>query len=147
VKPSPQSLAALHGSRYFGVHMLTVLGSQLLTPQPQSGVFGAHAQFVVTQAAVNEWQTMPGAHSASTLQCASVHPISCVVTHGSAGGHEAPGAQALGAQPDSATTVHSKPTLQAGPVPHPGGGARIALDSELNRNTAEAAKVAGKKRI
>ena len=44
VKPSPQSLAALHGNRYFGVHILTVLGSQLLAPQPQSGVFGAHAQ-------------------------------------------------------------------------------------------------------
>ena len=89
---------------------------------------------------------MPGAHSASTLQWASVQPISCVVTHGSGVGQEAPGAQAVGAQPDSETTVHSKPTLQAGPVPQPGGRGRMALDSELNRKMAEAANVAGTKR-
>jgi hypothetical protein len=90
---------------------------------------------------------MPVAHSASTMQCAGVQPSTVVVAHGAGSGHDEPGAHgAAEAQPDSPTTVHSKPTPHAGPVPQPAGGATIALDSELNKKTAEAAKVAGMKR-
>jgi hypothetical protein len=53
VKPSPQSLAALHGSKYRGVHMLTDFGSQADPPHPQSGVFGAQAQSVTGQDSVH----------------------------------------------------------------------------------------------
>jgi len=81
------------------------------------------------------------------MQCAGAQPSTVVVVHGSGSGHDEPGAHgAADAQPDSPTTVHSKPTPQAGPVPQPTGGAMIALDRELNRKTAEAANVAGMKR-
>jgi hypothetical protein len=129
--------------------MLTVCGSHAgLAPQLQSGTFGAHAQSVTAHGCVHAWHTMPEAHSASTEQCAGVQPYSSVVTHGSGSGHAAPGAQGgVEAQlPEAPTTLHSNPTPHAGPVPQPGCGATMALDSELNRNTAEAANVAGRKR-
>jgi hypothetical protein len=94
---------------------------------------------------------MPDAQSLSAEQCAGVQPYSSVVTHGSGSGHDSPGAHgaAEGQPPDAPTTVHSNPMPHAGPVPQPGWGATMALDSELNRNTADAAEAAneaGKKR-
>jgi hypothetical protein len=127
--------------------MLTVFGSQADTPQPQSGVFGGQTQLVTAQGSVDVWHTMPDAHSASTVQWAGVQPSTVMVAHGSGSGHDDPGAHgAADAQPDSPTTVHSKPTPQAGPAPQPSGGAISALETELNRKTAEAANVAGMKR-
>ena len=90
---------------------------------------------------------MPAAHSASAVQCAGVQPITWVVVHGSGSGQDSPAAQgAAEAHPEAPTTAHSKPIPHAGPLPQPGSGAANALDSELNKKTAEAVNVAGKKR-
>jgi hypothetical protein len=91
---------------------------------------------------------MPGAHSASAVQWAGAQPNTSVVVHGSGAGQDSPAAHGgVEAQlPEAPTTVHSNPTPHAGPVPQPGSGATMALDSELNKNTAEAANVAGRKR-
>ncbi len=90
---------------------------------------------------------MPGAHSASTVQCAGTQPYSSTVVHGSGSGHDDPGAHGAAlAQPEAPTTAHSKPTWQAGPVPHAGSGAWSANDSELNKKAAEAVNAAGTKR-
>src|SRR5512146_3059345 len=91
---------------------------------------------------------MPGAHSASAVQWAGVQPITSVVVHGSGAGHDSPAAHGgVEAQlPEAPTTVHSNPTPHAGPVPQPGSGATVELDSEQSKKTAEAANVAGRKR-
>jgi hypothetical protein len=89
--------------------MLTVVGSQLVVPQAQSGTSGAQAQSVGAHGCSQAWHSMPGPHSASVVQCAGVQPISSVTTHGSGAGHVSPGAHAASAHPDPPTTVHSYP--------------------------------------
>src|SRR3954465_6833584 len=126
--------------------MPTVLSWQVVpAPQPQSGASGGHAQSVTAPGSVQTRHSIPEAHWASIVQCAGVHPSSCVGAHGSGVGHEAPGAHgAADAQPDAATTVHSNPTAHVGPSPQP--GVPIALANELSSVTAEAANVARTKR-